>query len=63
MRGITGRVLHKDEFPHVEVPNVVVLAMRNCGPEDEGIYRAPHIGLVQHCLTIRVPAELMKSQV
>lgn len=53
MCGIGGQFLHSDQLPQLERLNAMASAMRYRGPDDEGIYRAKHIGLVQRRLSIR----------
>lgn len=53
MCGIGEQFLHSNEFPRLEVLNAMAIAMRYRGPDDEGIYRAGHIGLVHRRLSIR----------
>ncbi len=53
MCGIGGQFLYNKEFPRLEVLNAMSMAMRYRGPDDEGIYRAGHIGLVHRRLSIR----------
>lgn len=53
MCGIAGQFIYKPEFPCVDSLNAMALAMRYRGPDDEGIFRAEHIGLVHRRLSIR----------
>lgn len=53
MCGIAGRFLHNDELPQAGALDAMATAMRYRGPDDEGIYRAGHIGLVHRRLSIR----------
>ena len=53
MCGIGGQFLHDNEVPRLEVVKAMAMAMRYRGPDDEGIYRAGHIGLAHRRLSIR----------
>jgi len=53
MCGIGGQFLHNSEVPRLDVLNAMATAMRYRGPDDEGIYRAEHVGLVHRRLSIR----------
>ena len=53
MCGIAGMLLHRDEVPSLEHLRSMGQAMRYRGPDDEGFFIAPHIGLVHRRLSIR----------
>lgn len=53
MCGIGGLILHGDETPSEELLRLMGDAMRARGPDDEGVFRARHIGLVHRRLSIR----------
>ncbi|MCB2263620.1 MAG: asparagine synthase (glutamine-hydrolyzing) [Candidatus Thiosymbion ectosymbiont of Robbea hypermnestra] len=53
MCGIAGLLLHRNETPDQEDLRFMAQAMRYRGPDDEGYYSAPHIGLVHRRLSIR----------
>lgn len=53
MCGIAGQFFHENELPCLETLKAMATAMRYRGPDDEGIYRAEHIGLVHRRLSIR----------
>src|ERR1017187_6124090 len=53
MCGIAGQFLHLPHTPAVIGLLRIGSAMRYRGPDDEGIYCAPHIGLVHRRLSIR----------
>ena len=53
MCGIAGRFLHAAGIPDEGMLRRLGAAMRYRGPDDEGIYCAPHVGLVHRRLVIR----------
>jgi asparagine synthase (glutamine-hydrolysing) len=53
MCGIAGQFLHSPHTPAAIGLQRIGFAMRYRGPDDEGIYCAPHIGLVHRRLSIR----------
>lgn len=53
MCGIAGQFLHNHEVPNLEALNAIAAVMQYRGPDDEGVYRAGHIGLVHRRLSIR----------
>src|ERR1700730_16512724 len=53
MCGIAGILLDGDEEPGLDLLGRMGDAMSARGPDDEGIFRARHIGLVHRRLTIR----------
>lgn len=53
MCGIAGLLLHHDQTPSLAQLRPMGEAMRYRGPDDEGFFSAPHIGLVHRRLSIR----------
>jgi asparagine synthase (glutamine-hydrolysing) len=53
MCGIAGILLRTDETPSRELLEAIGKTMRYRGPDDQGYFRAPHIGLVHQRLSIR----------
>ncbi|WP_295446064.1 asparagine synthase (glutamine-hydrolyzing) [uncultured Thiodictyon sp.] len=53
MCGIAGQFLHGDVTPDSKVLAGMAEALRYRGPDDEGLYRTTHIGLVHRRLSIR----------
>jgi len=53
MCGIAGLLLHRSEIPAQEDLRFMAQVMSYRGPDDEGEYSAPHIGLVHRRLSIR----------
>lgn len=53
MCGIAGQFRHREELPDIDALSAMALAMQYRGPDDEGIYRSSHIGLVHRRLSIR----------
>jgi asparagine synthase (glutamine-hydrolysing) len=52
MCGICGKLIFKDAVPTRETIQAMCNAIIHRGPDDEGIYTAPHIGLGQRRLSI-----------
>ncbi|MBW7881852.1 MAG: asparagine synthase (glutamine-hydrolyzing) [Caldilineaceae bacterium] len=53
MCGIAGQLLYAGTTPDLAALRAMGSAMRYRGPDDHGIFHAPHIGLVHQRLTIR----------
>ena len=52
MCGICGKLLFKESIPEIDVLKKMCNTIVHRGPDDEGLYTAPHIGLGQRRLTI-----------
>lgn len=52
MCGICGKLLFKESVPDINVLKKMCNTIVHRGPDDEGLYTAPHIGLGQRRLTI-----------
>lgn len=52
MCGICGKLIFKDKIPEPDFIRAMCKAIMHRGPDDEGIYTAPHIGLGQRRLSI-----------
>ena len=52
MCGICGKLIFKDSIPDPNSIRAMCKAIMHRGPDDEGVYTAPHIGLGQRRLSI-----------
>lgn len=53
MCGIAGQLIHARRQPHTATMKAMARSMSYRGPDDEGVFRGDHIGLVHRRLSIR----------
>ena len=52
MCGICGKLIFKDKIPSPDIIKAMCKTIQHRGPDDEGVFTAPHIGLGQRRLSI-----------